>query len=85
MYWMSVERRLEREEHELIMIWVKMKAELKKKYLSLTFRDLLDKLSNLKRGNMNMKQYMNKFKELVVQNVISMKIVVLPFLGFALD
>ena len=82
---MSVERRLEREEHELIMIWVKMKAELKKKYLSLTFRDLLDKLSNLKRGNMNMKQYMNKFKELVVQNVISMKIVVLPFLGFALD
>jgi len=67
------------------MTWVEMKAELKKKYLPPTFRDrLLDKLSNLKQENVTVKEYMNKYDELVV-HVISMKIVVLPFLGFALD
>ena len=68
MYWMSVETRLEREGQEPIMTRVEMKAELKKKYLPLTFRDrLLDKLSNLKQGKMSVKEYMNKFDELVVR------------------
>ena len=67
-YWMSVERRLEREGHEPIMTWVEMKAELKKKYLPLTFRDrLFDKLFNLKQENMTVKEYMNKFDDFVVR------------------
>ena len=50
------------------MTWVKIKVELKKKYILPIFRDrLLDKLSSLKQGNMTVKEYMNKFDELVVR------------------
>lgn len=79
-HWMSMERRLEEAGAHHDMVW----NEKLKKYISPTFKDhLLDQLSNLKQKSMTVEEYMTKFDELVVHCDIQ-RIVVLPFLDFAL-
>ena len=57
-------------EHELriarpIINWEEMKQRIKQKYLPYDYQDeLFDQLTNLRRGNLTMVEYVNKFEEL---------------------
>lgn len=45
MYWINIERQIERSSHDLIMYWDEMKEKLKEIYLPITYKDhLMDEL-----------------------------------------
>lgn len=44
-YWINVERQIERVAHEAIMYWNELKEKLREKYLPITYKDhLMDEL-----------------------------------------
>ncbi|KAK8929046.1 hypothetical protein KSP39_PZI017906 [Platanthera zijinensis] len=71
-YWISVERALERDGYYPITRWDDMKERLKDKYLPASYRDqLLDQLQSLRQGTLSVAEYMARFDELVVRSDIS--------------
>ncbi|KAK8951705.1 hypothetical protein KSP39_PZI004648 [Platanthera zijinensis] len=71
MFWISVERSLEREGYYPITRWNEMKQRLRDKYLPASYRDqLLDQLYALRQGSLSVADYMTRFDELVVRSDI---------------
>ncbi|KAK8951463.1 hypothetical protein KSP39_PZI004161 [Platanthera zijinensis] len=71
-YWISVERALERDGYYSITRWDEMKHRLSEKYLPASYRDqLFEQLQNLRQGTLTVAEYMARFDELVVRSDIS--------------
>lgn len=68
MYWISVERGLERLGRPPITTWGEMKEKLREQYLPTTYKDqLLDELNTLHQGTLSVADYKAKLHELLTR------------------
>ncbi|KAK8923695.1 hypothetical protein KSP39_PZI019139 [Platanthera zijinensis] len=71
-FWISVERALERDGCYPITRWDEMKERLKEKYLPASYRgQLFEQLQNLRQGTLTVAEYMARFDELIVRSDVS--------------
>ncbi|KAK8954863.1 hypothetical protein KSP39_PZI002830 [Platanthera zijinensis] len=69
-FWVSVERSLERNGYYPVTRWEEMKQRLRDKYLPASYREqLLDQLYALRQGSLSVAEYMTRFDELVVSDI----------------
>ncbi|KAK4489657.1 hypothetical protein RD792_005469 [Penstemon davidsonii] len=68
LYWINVERQLERAREEPITLWAEMKERLREKYVPLSYhQQLLDKWQSLRQGSMPVTEYISKFEEFMLR------------------
>ncbi|KAK4477808.1 hypothetical protein RD792_017070 [Penstemon davidsonii] len=68
LYWINVERQLERAREEPITLWAEMKERLREKYVPLSYhQQLLDKWQSLRQGSMLVTEYISKFEEFMLR------------------